>query len=189
MQLAVRLALLLMLTLTAAACASGRAQVIEDKPTLSVPPVPPRTIEVPPPVDPPVAEPVVEPVAALPAAPKPKPNRPAAESKPVETKPETGADPPGTATTPTPPPVAQLRTPTTPSGPEATRLIQETLRRADAILSRVDYQRLSDDKRANYNAAKGWMQQAEEMIRKDDLRQAQNFADRAENVAKQLDSR
>ena len=50
----------------ASGCASSRAQVLEDQPTLSVPPVPPRTIEPPAIVEPPPVEPLPE--VALPPA-------------------------------------------------------------------------------------------------------------------------
>jgi outer membrane biosynthesis protein TonB len=172
----------------AAACASGRAQVIEDQPTLAVPPVPARTIEAQPQIEPPVSEPIVEPVPALPPPVKPRPNTRAASEPKPEPKPEVPAET-ANSTVPNPPPVAALRTPSTPSGPDATRQIQESLQRTESILSRVNYQRLSDDKRANYDNAKAWMEQAREAIKKDDLRQAQNFAERAENVAKQLETR
>jgi outer membrane biosynthesis protein TonB len=187
MQLLKRLVLLLTVA-GCAACASGRAQVIEDHPTLAVPPVPARTIEVQPQAEPPVAEPVVEPVPALPPAPKPRPNRPTNSEPKPDPKPEQPVET-ANATVPNPPPVSALRTPSTPSGPEATRQIQESLQRTDNILSRINYQRLSDDKRANYDNAKAWMEQAKEAIKKDDLRQAQSLAERAENIAKQLETR
>lgn len=192
MQLMKRVVLLL-LTIGLSACASGRAQVIEDRPTLAVPPVPPRTIEAQPPVEPPAAEPIVEPVPPLPPAPKPRPNRAAnssnnnSEPKP-DPKPETTGDT-ANAAAPNPPPVAALRTPSTPSGPEATRQVKEALQRTNGILSKVDYQKLSPEKRENYDMAKAWMQQADEAMKKDDLRLALSFAERAENIAKQLEPR
>jgi outer membrane biosynthesis protein TonB len=186
MPLGKSLVLLLMLAVSAA-CSSGRAQVIEDRPTLVVPPVPPRTIEppalvLPPPVDPP-ADPA--PATSTPAS-KPK-STPKNEAKP-EPKPET---PPETtiATVPNPPPVAPLRTPTTPSGPEATRQIKDILARAENVLSRVDYQKLTADRRATYESAKSFIAQADEAIKKEDLTLARSFAERAENIAKQLEAR
>ncbi len=179
---------LLLLAGGLAACASGRAQVVEEQPTLAVPPVPPRTIEAQPLVEPPVSEPIVE--ASTPATPPPKPraNRANTEPKP-EPKPEVPPVETANATVPNPAPVAALRTPSTPSGPEATRQLKETLQRTDAILNKVDYQKLGDDKRANWNAAKAYLRQAEEAIAKDDIRQALNLAERAENIAKQLEAR
>lgn len=178
---------LLLMAVATAACGAARAQVVEDQPTLVVPPVPPRTIEPPPAVEPPIIEPVQD-LSPPPTAPL-KPKSPAArsEAKP-EPKPET---PPETTTAAAtnPPPVEPLRTPTTPSGPEAARQVREALARTESVLSRVDYQKLTADRRATYDAAKGYMQQADEALKKEDITQARMFALRAENVAKQLESR
>jgi outer membrane biosynthesis protein TonB len=179
-----QLLLLVMLAVFASACASSRARVIEDSPTLAVPPVPPRAIE-----PQPTVEPVeIEPVAPLPTPsstpPKSRPATPRANEPKPEPKPET---PPETAATAAPPPpVAPLRTATTPSGPEAIRQIRDTMQRAEAILRRVDYQKLSEDRRQTYNAAKNYVQQAEEKIKQEDLQLALNFATRAETLAKTL---
>jgi periplasmic protein TonB len=183
------LVLLLVVAATTAACGGARAQAIEDRPTLAVPPVPPRTIEPQLAAEPPVLEPVPD-ISPVPVpSPKPRNTAPKGESKP-DPKPET---PPETATaaapTTNPPPVEPLRTPTTPSGPEAMSQIRESLDRTDNLLSRVDYQKLTADRRATYDAAKGFKLQAEDALKKDDLNQARTFALRAENIAKQLESR
>lgn len=170
----------------AAGCATGRAQVVDDSPALAVPPVPPRAIEAQPAVEP--VE--IEAVTPLPAAPSSAPPKTrAASPRSSEPKPEAKPDvppetPPAAAAPPTP--VAPLRTATTPSGPEAVRLIRETMMRAEAILRRVDYQKLSDDRRASYNAAKNFVSQAEEKLKQEDLRLAMDFATRAEIAAKTL---
>ena len=184
-----QLALLVVLAvsaLAAASCATGRAQVIEDSPTLAVPPVPPRAIE-----PQPTVEPVeIEPVTPLPVAPSAPPKTRAATPRPSEPKPEAKPEAPPDTTTPatTAPaaPVAPLRTATSPSGPDAERQIRDTMMRAEAILRRVDYQKLSEDRRASYNAAKNFVQQAEEKIKQEDLRLAMDFATRAEIAAKTL---
>ena len=171
----------------AAGCATGRAQVVEDSPTLAVPPVPPRAIEAQP-----TAEPVeIEPVTPLPAVPSstppktrasaPRPSEPKPEAKP-EAAPETTPAP----ATPPPPTATPLRTTSTPSGPDAVRQIRETMMRADAILRRVDYRKLSEDRRASYDAARNFVLQADEKIKQDDLRLAMDFATRAEIAAKTL---
>jgi outer membrane biosynthesis protein TonB len=171
--------------LAATGCATG-AQVIADSPTLAVPPVPPRAIEPQLTVEPPE----IEPVAPLPTPPSTPPKARPPAQRPSEPKPELKpeATPENTtaATTAPPAPVAPLRTATTPSGPEAVRLIRDTMMRAEAILRRVDYQKLSEDRRASYNAAKNFVQQAEEKIKQEDLRLAMDFATRAEIAAKTL---
>jgi hypothetical protein len=168
-------------------CASSRAQVLEDRPTLTVPPVPPRTIEPPALVEPPPVEPLPE--VALPPAttakPSPRPGNRTADNRP-EAKPEPPPEtpPPGA----NPPPVAPLRTPNTPSGPEAARQIKDMLDRAAGVLKRVDYQRLSDDRKANYRAAQSFVDQGLEALKRDDLSLARSFAVRAEDIARQLES-
>jgi len=187
-----RLFVLLVLGLTAAACASSRAQqIVEDRPTLVVPPVPARSIEPPQPTEPPEIPPVPDiPPPSAPAT-KPKPlaggrtgnaTEPRTETKPEQPIPDSGTG----SSIPNPPPVAPLRTPTTPSAPQ----IKEIIDRASVMLNtRVDYQRLSDDGKANYNQAKAYIEQAGDALKKEDLALAKSFADRAENIAKALTGR
>jgi hypothetical protein len=168
-------------------CASKAVQAVEDHPALTVPPVPPRAIEPAPLPETPPVEPVVEPPPPPTTTAKPTRSRPATEKpapQPVEPPPDTTA----AAAPANPPPVPPLRTATTPSGPEAQRQVRDILERAATILAKVDYQKLSDDRRANYNSAKNYMQQADEALKKDDVTLARSFADRAENIAKQLES-
>jgi hypothetical protein len=185
----VKALVLLLLMAATAACGGTRAQIIEDQPTLVVPPVPPRTIEPQPATEPAV----IPPVPDLSPTPAPPPKTRAAAPKTNDTKPEPKpeAAPEAAASVgaASPPPVEPLRTPTTPSGPEAMRQIQESLLRTDNVLSRVDYQKLTPDSRATYDAAKGFKQQAEEALKKDDINQARAFALRAENIAKKLEPR
>ena len=181
-----KLLLLVLLGASLAGCASTRAQVVEDQPALVVPPVPPRSIEPPRVVEPPPAEPAVEPpptptTTFKPANRSPRQNAEKQESKPPDV-------PPDTTVPANPSPVPPLRTATTPSGPEAARQIRDILERATNVLAKVDYQKLSDDRKANYNSAKNYMQQADEALKKDDLTLARSFADRAENIAKVLES-
>jgi hypothetical protein len=179
-----RLVVLLLLGgVAGGACATSRAQAIEDKPTLAVPPVPPRTIEPQPVAELPRVEPMPESNPVATAPPKPRPNPRNAEAKPAEPKPEATSE---AITTPPPAPVAALRAPTAPSGPDALRQIRETLQRADGILAKVDYQKLSLDRRTTYDSAKNYMQQADEKIKQDDLMLARAYAVRAEEIAKQL---
>jgi len=178
-------ALLLLVGTSAAACASGKAQVIEDRPTLSVPPVPARTIAPQPAAELPPVEPIPESNPAPSASPKPKPAaRNNAESRVAEPKPDTAEA--TTASTPPPAPVAPLRSSSTPSGPDALRLVRDTITRAEGILSRVDYQKLSQDRKATYDGAKNFISQAEEKIKQEDFTLALSFAQRAENIAKTL---
>ncbi len=147
-----RLAVLLVIAVSAAGCVTSRAQIPEQPPTLVVPPVPPRAIEPPVIVEPPVEPPPVEPAPAPVATSKPPRPRPAAD------KPDPKQEPPpdSGATVPTPPPVAPLRSAATPSGPEATRQIREILDTTQKMLDKVDPSdaAASDDRKANSTSAK-----------------------------------
>ena len=179
------LGLLLTGAAVGSACASGRTHVIDDRPILAVPPVPERTIEPPPPPPLPAVEPIVEsnPVAA--SSPKPRPAPRNNESRPPDSKPDNQPEA-TTAAVPPPAPVAPLRSSSTPSGPEALRQVRATIARAEGILNRVDYQKLSEDRKAAYNFAKSFIGQAEEKIKQDDFTLALSFAQRAETNAKAL---
>jgi hypothetical protein len=182
---AIGLLVLVVTVVGAAACATGRAQIPEPEPVLAVPPVPPRAID-----PPPVVEPAVEPPAAEPPpapAPTVKP-RPRASSDP---KPDPKQDPPIEPVGPVPnqQPPAQLRTPSTPSGPDAVRQIREIIDTTQRMLDKVEKvvdPPLSDDRKANLTSARAQIQQAEEMLKKDELTQARSFAERAQNIAKLL---
>ena len=111
----------------------------------------------------------------------------AATSTPPKSKPDPKQDPPiePVAATPAPAPVAQLRTPATPTGPEAIRQIREILDNTQKMLDSVQPP-LSDDRKANLTSARALMQQSEEALRKEELTQARSFAERALNIAKVL---
>ena len=179
-------AVLLAIALSAAGCATGRAQIPEQEPTLAVPPVPPRAIEPPVVVEPPVEPPPVE--APVPAPTINKPGRPRvpADNKPEQPKQE---PPPETvAAVPTPPPVAPLRTATAPTGTEAIRQIKDILDATLKMLAQVEKSEspLSDDRKANLSQARALVQQTEEALKKEELTQARSFAERAQNIAKLL---
>lgn len=181
---------LIALVLPAAACATARAHVPpEDRPALVVPPVPPRVIEPLPILEPQAIEAVPDLPAEPASPPRPRPaapNRPATESKP-EVKPDTVPDP--AIAPPAPPPVSQLRTPATAEAPEAARQIREVIDRATRLLNSTVRDSLSNDRQANYDAARSWLQQADEALKKNNLELAKSLADRAEQIAKLLSAR
>lgn len=181
------LVVLLATGLGAAACATGRAQIPEQPPTLVVPPVPPRAIEPPAVVEPAVEPPPVEPVPPPPAS-TTKQSKPRAA---IEAKPDPKQEPPPdvAATVPAPPPVAPLRTPSTPTGPDAERQIKEILESTQKLLDKVDQQQLSEDRKANLTSARAFIQQADEALKKQELTLARSLAERAQNIAKLLTNR
>ena len=188
-QLATALTLSALLGLSSA-CATTRAQTQEPRPPLDVPPVPPRVVEA---VLPPQS-PQLEPVGELPTTPTSPPVRPrpaTREPPPREAKPEaksteTAPEPPTTAAAQPPPTVPPLRTPRTADGAQAERQIRDTISRANGLLSRVDYRKLSAERRKAYDEAKQFIEGAEGAIRDSRFEYALELADKAETLAKQL---
>jgi len=179
-----KIILLLALLVPAAACASARAEVKpEEHPALEVPPVPPRNIG-PLPVEPPPLQPVAEMPPYIPpvAPPRPRPARepnnradPKGETKPAETPVEA----------PVAPPVPPLRQGTE-DAKELERQVRETLDRANKMLGGINPDSLNEERKANYNYAKSFIEQAEAEIKASNLTSARSLADRAERIAKLL---
>ena len=174
----------------AAGCVTTRAQAPGPKmPALEVPPVPPRVIEpaaVPPSPVPELVEdlpPAQPPVAARPRPPardttqKPDPKP---VEQPIAEQPSTAsANPPAAAVPP-------LRTARTGDGVQAERQIRDIIGRANALLGRVDYRKLTPERRKAYDQAKQFIDGAEGAIRDTKFEFALELADKAETLAKEL---
>jgi hypothetical protein len=188
--LATALALSALVALSSA-CATTRAQTQEPRPPLEVPQVPPRVVEA---VLPPQS-PQLEPVAELPTTPTSPPVRPRPatrepaqrEAKP-EAKPEPVPEPTTSAATQPTSPVPPLRTPRTADGAQAERQIRDIISRANSLLARVDYRKLSADRRKAYDQAKQFIETAEAAIRDSKFEFGLEVADKAETLAKELQS-
>lgn len=176
--------------LLSSACVTTRAQTPTQRPALEVPPVPPRVIE---PVLPP--EPAtLEPIGELPTAPAP-PSRPRqnpprdtareakSEAKPPEAPPVEANPAP---VTPPPQPVGPLRTSRTADGPQAERQIKDIIGRANGLLAKVDYQKLSVAMQKAYNEAKQFAELAEAAIKDAKFDYALELAEKAETLARGL---
>jgi hypothetical protein len=161
------------------------------RPPLEVPPVPPRVIE---PILPPQAPPV-EPVGDLPAAPAtpPRPRANASREPSKETK--TEPKPPETPPAETAPPAAgapqqatvpPLRTSRTGDGVQAERQIRDMIGRANGLLGRVNYQKLTAERQKAYEQAKQFIEGAEAAIKDAKFEYALFLADKAETLAKEL---
>jgi hypothetical protein len=170
-----------------ASCASAQARTAADRPALEVPAPPTRMIE-------PTARPepaTPEPVPDLPPAapPNPKP-RPPASREPARTDPKPDAPaaeiPPPPVAPVTPPP--QLRTSSV-DGAEAERQVRSVLESAGKTLKLVDYQRLSNARRAEYDNAQRLMVQSEENLKIANFEIARNLANKADQIAKELQPR
>jgi hypothetical protein len=182
-----RAVILLAVAVCASGCVTTKAQTPVERPTLDVPPVPPRIIE---PAPPPQAA-YPDPVPPLPEEPQPVPTSPPRPAAPTgaaakdtqkpDVKPEAAAPEP-VADAP-PAPVVALRTPATANAAEAQRQIQDTLHRAQKSLNSVDYQRLTELRKKAYNEAKDFISESEAHLKASNLEAAKELADKAEKYA------
>ena len=170
-------------------CAKTQAASVPDGPPLAVPAAPPRVLA--PPADEPLAENPPEPQpaapppptnASQPARPRPRPATtatPAEEPKPVETPAAPPASTEAPVVRPVPPAVDAA----------AERRIREVMRRGTADLNRIDYQKLSVDGKAQYEAAKRFNEQAEQALKERNYIFATTVADKAALIATELQGR
>ena len=176
--------------LVAAGCSRLSARSVPPPPELDVPAPPPRVVEAsdsepPPPgtlVDPPTS-----------TAPSSRRQPPRVEvPKPVEPPKPEPVPAPVTETVPPPEPARPATTlATTPPEREAAleREIKSKLDSAQRDLSRVDYGRLSDPAKAEYDRAKRFATQSDEALKAKKLVFARQLADNAANIAAQLANR
>ena len=187
-QLVVLLCVLLA-AVSAAACRSARAVTPIEVPNLDVPPPPERIIESAPLIEPPQPEPVGElpPTSGSGTTSRPRPPRdPATTAKP-ETKPDTPPDP-APVTLPPPANPTQLRAPG--SGPETAAEIRAILDRANTTLNtRIDYRLLKAEQKASYDTAKRFAAEGEKELKAANYVLAKELAEKADRLAKELQSR
>ena len=189
-----RLIPVLLLGLFSAACSTTKAATPIERPTLDVPPAPPRIVEAAPIPEPERIEPVPDlaPPVAVPSPAKPKPApRETRETQKPEPKPETPAAPDPAATAPPAPtsPPPTLRTPATADTAAAERQIRDVLRRARSGLQSIDYQRLNPDRKKFYDEANDFISGAEAEIKKGNFELARSLAGKADQYAKELQQR
>lgn len=171
------------------ACSTARAATPIERPALEVPPPPPRVIVPLPPAEAPQPEPVPglppETSAGAPARPRPQNNKPTDPAKP-EAKPETPTTDPQPQQQATPPP--QLRTPEGANAQLANQ-IRDTINRVTATLDRIDPNTLSEPRKKAHTDARLFARQADESLKSGNLVFAREMADKAERLAKELQSR
>lgn len=163
--------------LSGTACAKARANTEPALPELMPPPPPPRVVEVF----------AVEPVPTI----EPSPVESALATPPVKTPPKTIAkpEPPKPEETPvlTERPAATAPTLTLKPAPgvqaQTEASIRKHLERASRDLQRVNYAALNADGRAQFDIARGFMQQAEEALKATNLAFASKLADKAATMA------
>jgi hypothetical protein len=187
---------LVLAALLASGCARAQAaKTTPDGPPLDVPAPPPRDVE--------LAGTEIAP------APVPLPQEPARNAPPTtrtrpaaprETRPEPPkTEPPKVETPPEPPkpavtndePKAPSTLQTKPASEEGEveRTIRLTLTRAANDLNRVDYRNLNTEARAQYDSAKLFIRQAEDLVRQKNVFFAKIQADKAATIAAQLAGR
>ena len=178
--------MLVLVAMSAAACAKLQARTEPAMPTLSPPPPPPRVVaryvEEPPAVAeaPPAEEPVPS-TAATRATPKPPAPRPVVEPTLKPTPPPVEPERPAAA----PPPSLTLK-PAPGAESPTQESVRDKLNRAARDLSRVNYGTLKQDGKTQYDTAKRFMQQAEEALRGGNLIFAGTLADKAATMASVL---
>ena len=171
----------LLLSLTGCS-AKAKAQTLPDGPPLAVPTAPAHEIvieqiaEAPPPQPEPAPEPVV-------AAPNPAAIK--VQTKPTPPKPEPAANQPAVA------PPATSEAPVVRAAPAAAagdekKAIALIARATNDLEKRVDYQRLSDEGKAQYNQSKRFRDQAQQALNDRNVLQAVFLADKAATLAAEL---
>jgi hypothetical protein len=186
-----RLAVVLVLGALASSCGvTTRVQPPVERPSLEVPPAPPRLIEAAPAPEAPPVEPqgeIVPPAPAPPVTKKPLRDRDTTQ-KPAEPKPEPVPPPvdPPPPQTQNSQPAPVLLTPATADTTVAIRQIKEAIGRAQSALSLVDYQRLNEDRKTAYNDAKDFITGAEAALKDSNFDLAKGLANNAEKLVKEL---
>ena len=161
--------------------AKANAQTLPDGPPLSVPTAPPHEIvieqvaEAPPPEP----EPVPEPVAAT-----PNPNV-KVQTKPSAPKPETPVNQPAIAPPAAPDAPVVRAAPAAAAGDEA-KARTLIARATNDLEKRVDFQRLSDEGKAQYNQSKRFRDQADQALKERNFLLAVTLADKAATLAAEL---
>src|SRR5918993_344413 len=119
----------------------------------------------------------------------PGPKMPALDVPPVPPRviePIVTEPPPVAAVAPPTAAVPPLRTAKIGDGVQAERQIRDIIGRANGLLGRVDYRKLSPERRKAYDQAKQFIDGAEHAIRDAKFEYALELADKAETMAKEL---
>jgi hypothetical protein len=171
-----------------AGCAKAQANAAPEGPPLAVPVAPPRVIaavEEPPPAETPTPEPAATPPRTTRPAPASPPRRPATGT--TESRPETPGGAPATPPAPQPSETAPAPRPAPTAADLANeRRVQGILTKAATDLNRVDYRRLSNDGRAQYELAKRFSEQADQALKERNYGYATTLAEKAAALATEL---
>lgn len=178
---------LLIVALAVGGCATARAKARPDLPSLEVPDPPARVI-VPPAAEAPTTQDDTRVAVPAPAVPGGKPGQRSSPSNRAEA-PRTDKRPdPPSAPEPVKPQVAVAPGPTLeqalPTKPdEIEKQVRDRLKQAKLDLSKVDYQALSPDGKAQYDTAKRFMEQADQALGQKNFVFAAKVGDKAAGLA------
>jgi hypothetical protein len=164
--------------------AKARAQALPDGPPLAVPVAPVHEIVIEQIAEAPAPEPEPEPV---PVQPPPRSTGTRTQvSKPAPRQETTPPPTPPAAVTSQPPPEAPVlrAQPAAAAGDE--RKVQDLMKKATTDLNRVDYQKLSDDGKAQYDQSKRFNDQAQQAIKERNFVLALTLAEKAATLAAEL---
>lgn len=170
-----RMATLVLLTATLGACAAKaqvRAEV--ELPLLDPPPPPPRVVTIY--QDEPALVPVAPVVEAVPSRPPSRPQR--ADAKPESTP---ATEPVAEAVKPSPPSLTLSLSPGTEA--QTAGAIRELMARASRDLARLNPATLNADGRGQADAARRFLQQAEDALKARNIIYAGKLADKAATIA------
>jgi hypothetical protein len=156
-----------------------RAEVIPEGPPLAVPTAPAHQIAVEQVAEAPEPEP---PPAPEPASPAP---RPVVTNPPPRPRTETPPAPPAAAPPPETPTVRVAPAPTSTSAADE-RKVRELIGKASNDLARVDYQRLSNEGKAQYDQSKRYSDDAQKAIKERNFVYALTLAEKAADIAAEL---
>jgi hypothetical protein len=178
-------ALVMVILSAAAGCAKAQARSAPDGPPLDMPAPPARVIA-----------PVEEPIESTPAElTEPTPLPPSTNRRPARRPTTEPVQKPETPSVPTEPNMPQAAPadarpaeppPTLRAPGSAEKPIRDRLSVAQTSLSRVDYAKLSDDGRSQYEQSKRFIQQAEQALKDQNFVFAQTLADKAATLAAEL---
>jgi hypothetical protein len=142
----------------------------------------------------------LEPESTAPPTPTPDPEQPSQQKPPRRPAPraENKADPTRAAKTEPPPPAVETVRPVTPpptvtlqpelpaNPAEMERRVREQLAQAKNDLNRVNYDKLNNDGRSQYDTAKRFMDQADQALKEKNLLFAVKVAEKAAGLAASL---
>ena len=179
--------LAVLLLVAAGGCAKPRPLTVPDGPPLAMPLPPARVFQ---PAEEPPQEPPPAPEVTTVEPPKPAPRPPARRPAPAPAteaaKPET-EPPPAAAAPAAAEPARELRAAPSAAGDAAAeRQVRDLLTRATRDLARVDYRRLSNEGKSQYDQARRFAEQADQALKERNFVFAATLADKAATLASQL---